>query len=206
MNEKNTSAKWQLGIMIGMVLFVIVAGFLVFPRSDEDRAALLERLGTTNHGTLLESPQLLAELTLKDAQAINFDLAEEKPKWRMVLLGDGNCSRGCAEMLALTHSVHLLLGRNSHRFERLLLVPQLPLAPSVAEDLGTHHPYLNVLSVDPQSLDAWLNKAELSYTPGDALALLVDQNGLAMMAYSSEQTGGEMLEDLKHLLRFSPGN
>ena len=203
-NKARNSAKWQLLLMVAMVAGVIIAGFIVFPKNAEQRDALLMRIGTTNHGELLQNPAAITELDLVDDQGMTwqpYEQQEQKAKWRLLLLGDEHCLDDCAEMLFVTRQVHLRLGKYAQRFQRVFLSTAKQLDDSLRKQFHDEHPYLKVVFVDRSALNAWLENVGIADPHG--VALLVDPRGLAMMRYGVEQGGGEMLEDINHLMKYS---
>lgn len=199
-NPKN-NGKWQVLLMVAIVATVLAAGFLIFPKTREQRDALLDVLGTTNHGELISSPLSIKELGLQKQNGAAWKFDDQKPKWRLLILGDEICSGSCEDMLHLTHQVHLRLGKNAHRLERIYISSALP-KEELVNRISQDHPYLVVLEADPKVLESWLQQIP-NVAKGNAL--LVDPKGLAMMRYGPEHEGSGMLEDINHLLKYSPG-
>lgn len=202
MVEKTNAGKWQLILMILIVVGVLVAGFMVFPKNDQQREALLSKIGTTNHGELLTQPAMIQPLliTTQDGEPWQFD--QLKTKWRMLIVGDAVCEEACRDMLFVTRQIHLRLGKYAQRFERIYVSTEPALSSDLAEEITTQHPYLKIVHVDGGELDAWLKTMGIApLTPG--ITLLVDQKGLAMMRYGAEHNGGGMLEDINHLMKYS---
>lgn len=201
MSKPENKGKWQVLLMVGIVATVLAAGFLVFPKTGEQRAALLGALGTTNHGELLSPPLPIQALALQKQNGAAWDFARQKPKWRLLIVGDESCSGSCGDMLHLTRQLHKRLGKNAHRLERIYLSGAL-LKEDLVNRISQDHPYLVVLEADPQVLETWLQQAP-HVEKGNAL--LIDPKGLAMMRYGPGHEGNGMLEDINHLLKYSPG-
>jgi len=47
---QQTKTPWPVIIMVSMLAVVIIAGFLLRPQSEDQKAFWLDLLGTTNHG------------------------------------------------------------------------------------------------------------------------------------------------------------
>jgi hypothetical protein len=209
MTEQATnSGRWHVWLMIAMLAGVIVAGFLMFPKTEEQRNSLLSRLGTTNHGEFVLPPVPMADLELMDTDQSSWRLVDQKAKWRMVIAGTGSCVEQCREMLYLTRQVHISLGKYSRRFERLYFSLGEDLVQETSEYIKLNHPFLKVLKADKHVFETMLKETnaplQLSGDGGTMRAYLVDQKGLIMMSYSLANEGNEIIEDIEHLMKYSP--
>lgn len=200
-NKPQKSMQLQLWLMVGIVVGVMLAGYLTLPKDEEERQALLANLGTTNHGNLISPLLPLDKLALSDEQGQSWRHGEQKPKWRMLIPGDANCLEACRGMVYTSRQVHLRLGKYTSRFERLYIATAKPLSDAFRDYLEDHH-YLHILHTSATEWQAWLQQAGVESQEG--MAVLVDQNGNAMMYYSPGSSGGDMLEDINHLLKYSP--
>ena len=50
---KQRSFQYQIWLMLIVVFGVILAGFLMVPKTEEQRLAMMKRMGTTNQGELI---------------------------------------------------------------------------------------------------------------------------------------------------------
>lgn len=196
--------QWQVWSMIAIFAIVIIAGFLLFPKTEEERRSLLSKLGTTNHGEFVLPPSPMVDLELRYLDDTPWRFAEQKIKWRLVIAGSGECIDECREMLYLTRQVHISLGKYSRRFERLYLSQGEPLAQETAEYIQQNHPFLKVLKGSKDGFAAVLEKTNTPLDPALVRAYLVDQQGLVMMSYTLADSGHDMIEDIEHLMKFSP--
>ena len=204
MSDKPKAMKLQLWLMAGMLTAVIVAGFLVFPKTQEERDALLAKLGTTNHGDFIQPTRDIAELPLLTLEGEQWRYDNQKIKWRYLIADDGRCQQACRDMLYLTRQVHIRVGKNSQRLERLYLLLGDELAPDVKAFLENEHHYLRIIKTSTGDYNRWLSDSDIQWAEGSARALLVDQAGQAMMYYTPEHDGNGLLEDINHLLKYSP--
>lgn len=203
--------RWQIWLMIAMLSGVIVAGFLIFPSTEEQRNSLLSRLGTTNQGEFVLPPTSMLDLALTDGNNNPWLLTNQKTKWRMIVAGSGECVGQCREMLYLTRQVHISLGKYSRRFERLYLVQGGSLGEEAAEYIKLNHPFLKVLKGDNVGLKELLENTNAPFTEDISSnadthvmrAYLVDQKGFIMMSYTLAHEGREMKEDIEHLMKYS---
>jgi hypothetical protein len=69
--------------------------------------------------------------------------------------------------------------------------------------LDAEHPHIINVTAQANQFEEWLAGTNL---PRDGVlvpAILIDPAGVAMMFYTPEQSGNDMLEDLNHLLKYS---
>ncbi len=198
------SAPLQVLLMIGIIAATIVLGFFMMPDTSEERDRLLGELGTTNHGTFLVPVRDLAELPLRDGSGAAVNWREGKPKWRLLIPAGTDCLAECDEVLYSTRQVHVRLGKYSQRLERVLIATQGPLDPDLSARLETEHAFVKVWFADGESFANWLRGTNAGWRQGQGLALLVDPAGVAMMVYDVRHLGNDMLEDINHLMKYSP--
>ena len=84
--------KYQIWLMLIIVVGVIATGFLMIPKTEQQRQQMIDRLGTTNMGQLV-SPS--ADLSSLLAPLTN----EDKPKWQIVIVSGQICDDSCMEIL-----------------------------------------------------------------------------------------------------------
>jgi len=211
MTEQVTNrGRWQVWLMIAMLVAVIGAGFLLFPKTEEQRNRLLSSLGTTNHGEFVVPPVSILDLILVGVDGAPWKYESQKTKWRMVIAGSGACVDQCREMLYLTRQVHISLGKYSRRFERLYFAMGEDLTTEASEYIKLNHPFLTVLKADGQGFSELLKETnaplKTDVSSGDEImrAYLVDQKGLVMMSYTLANEGNEIIEDIEHLMKYSP--
>jgi hypothetical protein len=208
--QTNKRGHWQVWLMITMLGGVIIAGFLMFPTTEEQRNSLLSSLGTTNHGEFVLPPVSMEGLILVDTEGNPWKFAEQKTKWRLLIAGGGDCVEQCREMIYLTRQVHISLGKYSRRFERLYIVLDEKISEETAGYLKQNHPFLHTYRGSSQELEALLDSTNAPYSlssggeTGTMRAYLVDQQGLVMMSYTLESKGTDMIEDIEHLMKYSP--
>lgn len=206
--HQSKSGYWPVLIMIGILTGVIVAGFLLFPKTPDERNSILGRLGTTNFGEFVVPAVSMTDLSLKTGDGSPWAFSEQKIKWRMIIPGMGSCVDECRELLHITRQVHISLGKYSRRFERVYIVLDDEIDPETSNHME-EHPFLKVVYGKQNELEALLKdtNAPLSTVSGGAplRAYLVDQEGLIMMSYTLANDGKEMIEDIEHLMKYSPG-
>lgn len=196
-------APFQIILMLVIIVATIIAGFVMVPGNDEERRQLVEKLGTVNHGKLVSPLAAIEELPLKTTQGEPWHWQDQAVKWRLIIPAVA-CDAGCKEMLYLTRQVHIRLAKKSPRVERLFLSLDGPVSPAVQQFLDIEHPHVPALSTDKAAMRAWLADTNVQWSTDRQVAFLVDPLGRAMMVYDLAIDGNDMLEDLNHLLSFSP--
>ena len=207
MNDNNTAAtaaqapnRAGLGRLQGIsviasVLLPILAAYLVY------YTGLGMPEGTINQGELLQQPVKVDQLPFMGRDGEKLDLAGEEPKWRYLILPVGECGAECEKLLYTSRQVHVRLGEKAGRVERLL-VTAAPLTGELQQKLQQEYPRLRLVQLEEgplQQLWRETSRADIA----DTRALLVDQQGFAMMAYDNRHNGNQLLEDIKRLLKYS---
>lgn len=185
----------QVIIMIAILVAVIAAGFLMVPRTEEQRLAFVQRTGTTNNGTLLyPEVDFLETAWLTDGWS--------EPRWRMVLPVGDVCDEACEELLYVTRQIHVRLGKQADRLERIYVNVGGSLTEQRREFLREQHPGLRVVHYSAAEFAAHFEGSNGAWN-GEARSYLVDPYGIGMMYHDAGQPGGEILADLNHLFKLS---
>lgn len=146
---------------------------------------------THNRGTLIVPPILLPErLLAKPGSSGSY----QNKRWVLLILGADNCEQSCKETLYQTRQAHIALGRHAWRVQRVYWSPS-PLSDGLRAFLGEQHPGM-VISTTAAMSAAIERLPEGSY-------YLLDPDNFAMMAYSAEHGGADVLDDLRFLLKIS---
>ena len=194
---KQRSFQYQIWLMLIIVFGVILAGFLMVPNTEEERQAMMERMGTTNQGDIV-SPTV-------DMTALLGSLPQgEAPKWKVVVAGGQGCDQGCQDVLINSRQIHMLLGKSSGRLERVYLPSSAALDIIDIEELQAVHPYMLIHAVENDALKAVLQGSSADWDMRDTRYFVVTPDLQAVLFYTLQHDGGGLLEDLKHLLKYSP--
>ena len=205
MNEETSKAsKLPLLLIIFTTFAVMVSGFLLFPNDDGQRDRLLSILGTNNRGTLLNPIVVMADMKLTDQQGEAWLWQEQAPKWRLLLPFVGTCDDACRDFLYTSRQVHIRLDKKTQRVKRVFLNLGAPLDDEMNAYLKREHPYLTVVRGDLVDFSALMGSTNAQWAGDTPRLFLVDQQGVAMMYYTPEHDGSDLLGDLKHLIKYSP--
>lgn len=195
-NPKRKS--WPLIIMLAVTVVPMVAAYVAY----------LTGIGvpddTVNEGELLSPAKEIASL-LAEAEG---DIPEDnhKLKWRLLIPVPPECNQACQNNFYITRQVHIRLGDKSDRVERFAVNIGGAQGADFLQQIEAEQPGLRQFSVSPEAWREWLSG---SGVPDDLATehyyLLVDQVGFAMMFYTPNHDGNQLLKDLKRVLRYSPG-
>ena len=198
------SAPLQFALMLGIVIATMLAGYVMTPDTDEEREALVASRGTSNLGVLLSPTLDIDELGLQGADGAPWRIPEGRLRWRILVPGVDQCNEDCRQMLYITRQIHIRLNKQAHRVERAYIALDGGISPAMIEFLDSEHPHILALETDRTRFEDWLADSQLDWHPERQVAILVDPVGRAMMFYTVEQPGTDILLDLGHLLKHSP--
>lgn len=201
---KSYSAPLQIVLMLGIVIATIIAGYLMTPRTDEARQSLVETLGTKNKGVLLSPTLDIDALALQRGDGTRWSIPQGSLRWRILIPAVDQCNEECRQMLYITRQIHIRLNKQANRVERAYVSLGEEVDPSFKEFLDQEHPYTLALRTDRERFESWLAGSQLDWQPDKQVAILVDPVGRAMMFYTSDDPGTDILLDLEHLLKHSP--
>lgn len=156
---------------------------------------------TTNQGELLQPPIDVKQLPFVERGSGPLEFTAEAPKWRYLVIPAGDCDAECEKLLYTSRQVHIRLAEKADRIERLM-VSTVPLSDARYRQLQHDHPRLRFVTLAPAALIKL--ERDAGFAKWDRpRALLVDQQGFAMMAYDNRNTGNQLLKDIKRLLKYS---
>lgn len=191
----NQNKPWPLYAIIGMVAFVLIAGYLLSPKSEEAKLAWIELLGTTNQGILINPPVEVFDGQIVGNDGQNWPPIEDNT-WKLLVLVSEQCNQACADRLSELHAMRIRLNRDAKRLTvGLLSTAAIKLPDQVAE----FHDMNLALIADP---DLRLKLGETNIPPlgSDPVVLMMNPIDVFMMAYGAGHSAVEMLEDFEHLL------
>jgi hypothetical protein len=158
---------------------------------------MISIMGTTNLGELVKP-------TLDFAPLLSGVEVTEKPKWKIVIAGGVGCDNVCQDMLFNSRQVHMLLGKSTRRVERVYLADMTTVDTENLELIKMQHPFLTIL---PNNIDVFAQIVSASSADWDlqeARYFVVTPDLKAILYYTKEFDGAGLLDDLKHLLKYSP--
>lgn len=161
----------------------------------------LNPVGHTNQGALITPTVPVAALNLEtpsgEPLAKRFSAGQTDPQWLLVVAA-GDCDSRCEQLLYLARQANIALGKNADRVSRAAVLG------SISDDLTARWPteyrLMERLVSVPGTVPAWPTGINPEKEPR---TLLIDPFGNVMMHYGPENSGKDILKDLKHLLKLS---
>ncbi|WP_163836189.1 hypothetical protein [Spartinivicinus ruber] len=201
--SKQTKAKLLLTSILGLPILGIVAAYLSY------NTGIFKNIGRTNNGELILPPVDLQVLKLESLSSNDRPTTFDDQTWKLIVLANDGCDKQCQQQLYLTRQVHIALGKEADRLERIFIsLNNTPLTHNkqqsefnkVVNVIMKLHPKINIASTDKENIEQQLkNKVpELKNK-----ILLADPLGNIMMYYTQQHSGKEILTDIKHLLKVS---
>jgi cytochrome oxidase Cu insertion factor (SCO1/SenC/PrrC family) len=186
------------GIML-LPLAVVITATTLWWAVQRGYIDVVSALGTHNHGQLIQPMQDFNQLSLLRTDGTEYRYVDQSRKWTLVIVGDAHCPDSCRQTLWLTRQVHTALGRRALYLRRLYVSAEWPLDSELAHYLAEQHPKLSVLQASEEQLQVL---EELPARQGaEAAFYLVDKGGNLMMFYTSENSGKDVIADLKFLMK-----
>ena len=155
-------------------------------------------LGSVNEGALIQPPFQISELSMTTVDGKPLEQAISG-KWTLIITAANACDETCRQRLYLTRQVHIRLNKDAPRVQRAYISSRLPLDADLQSFLSTEHPRLLLAQASPASLQ----RIQIPVDSADAAYVLVDPQGWVMMYYDGQHEAGQLMKDLKRLLKFS---
>ena len=192
------SKQWPLYLIVGMVAFVLISGYLLSPRSEESKLAWIEILGTTNKGLLINPPVEVLPGQMMGEDDQNWQPIEDNT-WKLMVLVSDECKKVCLDRLKELHAMRIRLNRDAHRLTMGLLSTR---SIELSEEVANFHD-MNIVKIVDAGLLRELQQTNMPSLEKGPVVLLMNPVDVFMMAYGIEKTGIDMLEDFEHLLDLS---
>jgi hypothetical protein len=195
LDAKQKSFRYQIWLMLIIVFGVIAFGFLMVPKSEEQRQKMIELFGTTNQGQLVKP-------ALDVSSLLTAIPASEKPKWQIVIVGGDTCGQVCEDILLNTRQIHMLLGKYTGRVKRIFL--QSPNQLLDTQWLTEQHPFLQLADLDAAQFKQLLMNNTADWDMESTRYFVVTPDNKAILYFTADNDANGLLDDLKHLLKYSP--
>ncbi|MBV32538.1 MAG: hypothetical protein CMK36_03730 [Porticoccaceae bacterium] len=194
--KQQRNMKYQIWLMMAIVVLSLLVGFLLIPKDEHQKQRLIALVGTTNQGGLVSPTVNLAEI-------LSFDTELEKLKWTVLIVG-GACDLRCKEVLKETKHVHMLLGKNSLRVRRVYIQDQSIYNSARISNLQDDHPHLSIVPGNIDALRVATETATSAWNAEETRVFVLTPDNEAVLYYSVDHDLDGLLDDLKHLLKYSP--
>lgn len=194
----------ELYLIIGSIIFVMVASTALFKAADSGLIDMPSLLGTSNNGVLIEPPQRIDELELRHPGGRPYDFDDESGAWTLLVPVTADCDDACARNIYLTRQARTALGRDMGKVNRLIVAAGEP-GTALVERIAAEHPDATLLTAPTEGFATAFADSEPPLQPlRDNLYFAVDPYGWMMMYYTPEHDGHALLDDMKFLLKYSP--
>lgn len=194
-------SKIMAWLVVGVITLPMLIAYLIF------KTGVGMPTTTVNKGELIVPAISLAGLPLENQSHQPVDWlktsVEGDQKWRLLIVSDGECGEACQSQLYKARQVHKRLAQKAGRVERLFLTTTPSLSPAIQTLLTTEYPLMAVGVIEENSWKSQFVSSSLPDIVNSEKIIVVDQQGYAMMNYDVEHEGGEMLDDIKRLLKYS---
>lgn len=184
---------WLMFLIIGGVL---ASGFILIPDTEEDRQKIMSFLGTTNTGEIV-SPSI-------DFSALFSTSSSENAKWKIIVVDPGKCEITCEEMTYSMRQVHMLLGKSTRRVERFLLTDLSIIPNTTLATIKSVNPFLNVIALNSSELKQIIATSTAEWDMLSPRYFVLTPDFKATLFYTADHDANGLLDDVKHLLKYSP--
>lgn len=195
-SPRNKRMQIQIWIMLIMVVGVTLAGTLMVPKTEEERQRLIELFGTTNQGALIK-PAIDITSALDEETASSL-------KWKILVAGGQSCDDSCQKVILETRQIHILMGKLVRRAERIYIADAEQLDDQQYDQLALAHPHLKIQRQGLSQLSTLLAGSSMNWDLSDTRYMVVTPDNDAILYYTQDDDVMGLLEDLKHLLKYSP--
>ncbi|MEM7207608.1 MAG: SCO family protein [Pseudomonadota bacterium] len=201
MNETTTNQSVRYGRLKLLALLAIFVAPLV-------AATLMHRhynsggeFAVSVNGEIISPAYPLEDFSLNDAtRNVVVDREWMLSKWTLVYFTGSTCDAVCEQNIYHMRQIHISLGKQSHRFQRLVSGSSLD---DVRRFVGDDYPKLMLAAPLNGRLLGQVVEAEADLPEQPDSMYLVDPHGNVMMRFSAEQDPKGVLSDIKRALKAS---
>lgn len=185
----------------GRKMLLILAIIFILPFAMAALLHLLEiKPGGKSYGDLIQPPRQLQIPLLHDAQDREFAAIKWQKKWSLVTVNRTSCDDACQTQTHMLRQVHVSLGKETDRVQRILLVAAEVKNGTLA-DLQKEYSDLILLTGTDVATTQFVKEFESASQAGSVY--LVDPLGNLMMHYPQNFEPKGLRADLIRLLKNS---
>jgi hypothetical protein len=211
------SGRLTLALIAGIPVTVILAASWMWYFVANGNLDLVGALGTANHGELVQPPRQALQAGWTGPDGETFDpAARRSADWTLVIpQASSSCDALCEARLYETRQIHMALGKEMGRVQRMLVTPAPEALEFGVQSLSDDRPmpadFATYLERDQRGLSVWRSSEEafgrLFPELADAPAswYLMDPAGWVMMRYDPSIDYKNVISDLKFLIKNSNG-
>ena len=198
-SEASNSGKQNTS---GRKVLLLLAVIFVLPFTIAATLHLLDLRPTgKSYGDLIQPPKALTFTNLQDNDGKILAPKQWLKIWSIVMVDNAGCSVDCQAQVQIVKQVHISLGKEYKRIQRVLIVPA-GITDSDLSALKLNNPKLKIVAdKDVQTLK--FAKQFDSATDSSGKIYLVDPLGNLMMSYTKDHDLKGLRSDLTRLLKNS---
>ena len=189
--QRTKSGRWKLFLLLLVTLAPVIASYFTY--------YVIRPQGENFYGQLI-SPQVeLPDLETKDSQGKAVNLRSLQGQWLLITVADAACDAACENKLYLSRQIHIGLGAEQERVERIWLSLGDQAVP---ERLSKTLEGATVLRAQRADVAAWL-QPEPTHQLADHI-YLVDPQGFWMMRFPPDpdlKAAASIKKTLNRLMR-----
>lgn len=192
-------SRVKLILLFAVFLLPLLAAYIV-----KQHPGLLPR-GTTNHGVLYKPSIKLKPFTMLTDSNKDYKLDDMRGKWSLIYIGGARCDKECRVTLIKARDARWAQGTEATRIKYYYLLTTDRFDGDAAA-LHKKFPDLIMLHASTPQREILLQQfqtAKVSSPGTDNRLYLVDPAGMLMMQYPYGFRHIGLMEDLKHLLKWS---
>lgn len=153
----------------------------------------------SNHGDILDPIVHIDTFELKDVDGNPIPTEDLTYKWRMISFLSRDCDKSCQDRLIEGRQLYTLLGKNRHRVMRMFVHLEQP-DEELKRFIEEQHP--NVIQVYGDKTTI-VNSLGAGSSITDNEIYMMDPMGNVMMRFDQKLPPGEILYDIRKLLKAS---
>lgn len=180
-NNNPLKGKTLAALILGVPLVLMALATFMYS------SGWMSPSGRVNNGLLLTPVVALQSLTVLDVPGLTSE------KWQLILRVEGSCDARCDAWVVTLRQLHVALGKNESRVERLYLSDHS--APASVENVG----YYRTVTTPLTPLGSLIQSAPV----GNAGIFVSDPLGNMMLYYSLDADPKDIINDMKKLLKLS---
>lgn len=184
-----------LGILVVVTILPVLAGWLLYLNPGLLPAARV------HHGELFDPVRSLAAMRLARIGGGPFGPEELRGKWNLVWVTAAPCEITCRERLDRMLQIHLGLGKDHLRLQRLVIFVDRVGAPRFAAAIKAYRDTIALAPANARSR-AFLGATFEVRNRIEGL-FIVDPRSNLILRYENEADPKGVLKDLKRLLKYS---
>ncbi|MCW8195535.1 hypothetical protein F6455_12120 [Proteobacteria bacterium 005FR1] len=159
---------------------------------------------TTNEGILVRDPVVMTEFEFQTEGGSPWALAEQEPKFRLMIPVAGACDDACRETLYITRQVRTRLAGDREQLERVFVQLGEGERADFKQYLSEEHPDLIYLRGDAEQWrEAFDARPELPANFDGEAYYVLHRYGALGLAYGPQHSGNQLLDDLEFLIKTS---